>query len=372
MMNVALALLFTLCLACRDRSPPTGTPGVASVASDGAVHESEEDRINRLQDARFEQLWRLKTCRPEDWPELVLMAVDRHDWGDDLAVRHKRAAQDVQCRALFVLLDNVSAVYPQTSNNIHQPDPVMYHRVVAALSRPQVISALEDAISGRVAFGPGCTPDDFARFAGNVMLQQLRSAIEAHASERAREDAFEVLDRARGENSNSRVTQLKRWAGELSTSGFERVLEAIAPGYVWNDGEPQPSKAEQKVINESASDLVGWLHYLAPRLPERDCGLSDAIAHGRLGELVIARLDHPSFEVKSELLDLLAMIPADGSRKRVFELETTDPNPHVRKIAAKARKWIDRGGRPVGVSHIEEPDDGSSSGSASGSGSSSR
>ncbi len=293
----------------------------------------------------MERIQRLRaSCAPEHWPELVLMATNRYQWADDLAVRHPRAAEDSQCQARSALLYLNDFLFKGAKRNIG-----VLRRVASAFSRREVVAALDDAISGRIPLPPGCSnPDDLASIVEFAPVQELRPTIAAHVSDYVRDRLLSAIDRDRGYEAGPRVLQLERWAAQLTPDGFARVLEAIAPAYVWNDGAPAPTTAEAKEIEGHALDLIRWLGTLVDfEKPDFDCEplLADAIAGDRLGVLVLARLDHPSPAIRMALLEILSSVPPAGSGARVVELEATDPDPRVRRAASETKKWIDRGGK---------------------------
>lgn len=336
MRGYAALFATALALGCQNGAPPAAPP-VVTEHRDAAAFRSLAEVTYHLREARVERIHRLQTCSLEDWRTLVLMAVGRYDWGDDLEFIRLRAARETQLVAILALLGNGSVYYsgPESRG--------LRRRVAVELSRPEILSALEDAISGKIVVEPWAERDDFASVVEFAPLHQLRPAIAAHVSDRHRDELLAELDRDLDYHPGPRVEQLERWASELTPSGFERVFEALAPGYAWSDGGRPPTAAEQREIDERAVDLIFWLSKLAMLRRSYACPISDAVAHGRLGALLLARLDHPNIEVRRALLALLARCRVAGGRARVAELEATDPDPSIRKLAADARARIDRG-----------------------------
>lgn len=337
-LDIGIVIAGLLATGCGDCTRGD-VPRVEDASSLGSATLSVEELV----DARMERIQRLRTsCVPEHWPTLVLMATNRYDWGDDLALRHARAAEDVQCQARGALLYLNDFLFQEAKRNIG-----VLRRVASAFAKRDVITALDDAISGRIRLPPGCSnPDDLASVVEFAPLQELRPAIAAHASDYVRDRLLSTLDHAQDYEPGPRAAQLEQWAAELSPDGFARVLEAIAPDHVWNHGAL--TEAERRQIEDRALDLIRWLGALVNfDAPKSDCdrSLADAVSDGPLGVLVLSRLDHPNPAIRMALLDVLASVPATGSRAAVAKLETDDPDPGVRKTATSTLTWIDRGGR---------------------------
>jgi hypothetical protein len=341
MTRLHVTICVLLLAGCRDRVQHT-EPGVARSGS--AVTPSALDiwyTIETVYQARGARIREIgSSCAPGDWPVLVLMAAGIYDWRDDLAAREPRAVPSIQCQAEGALrrIDHLLTGAKSSKT--------VLRRVAAAFTRPDILATLDGAISGAIPLS--CpTRDDFASLVEFAPLHQLRPTIEMHASERIREGLLATLDSDLGYHAGPRAVQLERWAADLTPAGFIRVVEALAPGYTWNDGAAPPSAAEQAEIEMHAAALIEWLFdTVTMSKPDFVCQppLVDALASGDLGKQLLARLDHPNPKIRAAILWVFSSVPPPESRARIVE-QRSDPDPAVRTAAWFALEWVDRGGK---------------------------
>jgi len=306
-----------------------------------------------------------QSCRPEDWTAFVQMATGHYAWADgveqlvpwggDRAHQHDAdiVRDDTQCKALGMLA-MAGYIYTSTLHPTHARHLLFRHRLMEAFSQPAIVAEINGAISGAIPLpAHGCPNiDAFAKIAELVPLVDFRPAIAAHASERIRDEMLAHIDEARRYKPHPRAAKLELAAAQLTPEGYAMVLEAMAPGYAWNDGL-KPTAREQRDIERTAADLIDDMPIGEPwpvdptgrtiSLPPiiADCHLGEAIRSGRLGELLAARLDHRNPAIRIAIVHKLAGAVPPGARALIANVAASDPDKRVRAEAGLAGARMD-------------------------------
>ncbi len=297
--------------------------------------EARRRRVNQL----------YESCAPEDTAQLVLIASGKYEWPDSLGPGAGWQQQipppdirRIQCEAMKRMSD--TSAWPTGWNFM------AFRQQTAALNRPSVLQALSSMLDdGRHWCDDPVlqSPRDAALALTWLPLHALRERLASFGA-----DQVENLDRDLAYRPGARGAEIDATVADGSAESFTGLLDLLAPKHQWNDGLPPPTEQEQAEIHKHLLDALHWLKSMASRSPERARGcqrrIQEEIAHGELGDRIVARLDSPDPEIREALLLVLAMVARPGSEERVRELATNDPDEDVRSMAGTALRYFGIGG----------------------------